>query len=214
MSTNFHKSRPTKQNRPVAPTKAETARLPAFAGLSLDQIHVPKTGDECLRAADEILAAGLGGFDTEAKPTFKVGEKSEGPHVVQFALIDKAYIFQLHRSECENTVADLIASKHVLKVGFGLRNDRKQIMSRLGITLEHVLDLDQIFRKQGYRGQVGVRGAVGALLNQGFKKSKSITTSNWANLELRPEQLRYAADDAFGALKVMEALQADGLIEG
>jgi ribonuclease D len=51
---------------------------------------------------------------------------------------------------------------------------------------------------------------MGALLQLGFKKSKSITTSNWAAPELRPAQLLYAANDAFAALKIMEALQARG----
>jgi hypothetical protein len=202
------------RTRPVAPSKAETALLPAFPGLSPEQIHVPKTRAECQNAADEILSAGIGGFDTEAKPTFRAGQQSDGPHVVQFALTDKAYIFQLHRSECEKAAADLIASKHVLKVGFGLKNDRGQIRSRLGITLNHDLDLDQIFRKLGYRGLIGVRGAMGVLLKLGFKKSKSITTSNWANLNLSPTQLLYAANDAYAALKIMEALQADGFDAG
>jgi len=205
-----HREKAGKQTGPVAPTKAETALLPPFEGLSLDQIHVPVTRVECRNATDEILAAGLGGFDTEARPTFHAGQKSDGPHVLQLALTDKAFIFQLHRSACEKAVADLIASNHVLKVGFGLNNDRGQIRNRLGITLNHVLDLDQVFRKLGYRGQIGVRGAMGVLLKQDFKKSKSITTSNWAAPELRPAQLLYAANDAFAALKIMEELQKGG----
>jgi len=198
------------QIRLMAPTKAETTSLPAFQGLCPDQIHVPRTQAECQKAVAEIVAAGIGGFDTEAKPTFRKGQQSDGPHVVQFALTDKAFIFQLHRSECEQATAELIASKRVLKVGFGLKNDRGQIRDRLGITLDHVLDLDQTFRTLGYRGQIGVRGAMGVLLKQCFKKSKSITTSNWALPELRSAQLRYAANDAYAALKIMEALQADG----
>ena len=205
--------KPAGKARPLAPTKSETALLPAFAGLCADQIHVPATRSECRDAADEILAAGIGGFDTEARPTFKAGQKSDGPHVVQFALTDKAFLFQLHRSECEKVAADLIASRQVLKVGFGLKNDHGQIRHRLGIGLDHVLDLDQVFRKLGYRGQIGVRGAMGALLKQGFKKSKSITTSNWSLRELRPAQLLYAANDAYAALKIMEALQAEGHVE-
>ena len=201
------------QTRPMAPTKAETSLLPAFPGLSPDQIHVPRTQAECRSAVDEILSAGIGGFDTEAKPTFRKGQKSDGPHVVQFALTDKAFIFQLHRSECEKAAADLIASRHVLKVGFGLKNDHGQIRHRLGITLHHVLDLDQSFRKLGYRGQIGVRGAMGVLLKLCFKKSKSITTSNWALRELSSQQLLYAANDAYAALKIMEALQAEGHLE-
>lgn len=197
----------------MGPTKAETALLPPFPGLSLEDIHVPSTRAECQNAVDEILAAGIGGFDTEAKPIFRKGQKCDGPHVVQFALTDKAFIFQLHRSECEKASANLIASKEVLKVGFGLKNDHKQIRARLSISLNHVLDLDQVFRKLGYSGQIGVRGAMGVLLKQCFKKSKSTTTSNWAVPELTPRQLLYAANDSFAALKIMEALQAEGHLD-
>ncbi|MEI6279380.1 MAG: 3'-5' exonuclease [Verrucomicrobiae bacterium] len=192
--------------RPVAQTKAQTALLQPFAGLSPDRIHVPKTKAECEAAADEILAAGIAGFDTEAKPTFRVGEKSGGPHVVQFALTDKAFVFQLHHRDCLKVAAGLIASEHVLKVGFGLRNDHGQIRNRLGVKPNAVLDLDHIFRKRGYPGQIGVRAAMGAVLNLSFPKSKATTTSNWAAAELTPRQLRYAANDAYAALKIMEAL--------
>jgi hypothetical protein len=205
--------KPTKQTKLMGPTKAETALLPPFQGISPDQIHVPATQDECWKAVNEIFAAGVGGFDTEAKPTFRKGQKCDGPHVVQFALADKAFIFQLRQSECEKAVADLIESKEVLKVGFGLKNDHKQILNRLGIPLNHVLDLDQVFRKIGYSGQIGVRGAMGVLLKQCFKKSKSTTTSNWALPELTQKQLLYAANDAFAALKIMETLQEEGLLE-
>ncbi|MDB4478674.1 hypothetical protein N9013_05640, partial [Akkermansiaceae bacterium] len=147
----------------MGPTKAETALLPPFIGLSIDQIFVPSSRVECQNAVEEIMAAGIGGFDTEAKPTFRAGQKSNGPHVVQFSLIDKAFIFQLHHEECAKASSELISSAAILKVGFGLQNDHSQIRNRLGIELTHVLDLDQVFRKMGYRGQIGVRGAIGVL---------------------------------------------------
>lgn len=194
------------QAGPPILTKAETALLPPFLGLPPDCIHVPHTKAECEAAAQEILAAGVAGFDTEARPTFKAGEKSSGPHVVQFALTDRAFIFQLHRSDCLPIIASLIESDRVLKVGFGLRNDHGQIRQRLGVQLTHVLDLDHIFRKRGHRDQIGVRRAMAEVLQQSFPKSKSITTSNWAAKELTTNQLRYAANDAYAALKIMEAL--------
>ena len=202
-----------KPPKPVAPTKAETALLPPFPGLTLEQIHVPTTQAECQSAVAEIIAAGIAGFDTEAKPIFRKGQKCNGPHLVQFALTDKAFLFQLHNHECEKASAELIASKQVLKVGFGLKNDHGQIKNRLNISLTHVLDLDQTFRQIGYRGQIGVRGAVGVILHQCFKKSKATTTSNWALPELSSRQLLYAANDAFAAIKIMEALQKEGLLK-
>ena len=156
------------------------------------------------------MAAGIGGFDTEAKPTFRAGQKSNGPHVVQFSLIDKAFIFQLHHEECAKASSELISSAAILKVGFGLQNDHSQIRNRLGIELTHVLDLDQVFRKMGYRGQIGVRGAIGVLLKQCFKKSKSTTTSNWTRSDLTHRQLIYAANDAYAALRIMKVLETEG----
>ena len=194
----------------MGPTKAETALLPPFIGLSIDQIFVPSSRVECQNAVEEIMAAGIGGFDTEAKPTFRAGQKSNGPHVVQFSLIDKAFIFQLHHEECAKASSELISSAAILKVGFGLQNDHSQIRNRLGIELTHVLDLDQVFRKMGYRGQIGVRGAIGVLLKQCFKKSKSTTTSNWARSDLTHRQLIYAANDAYAALKIMQLLEKEG----
>lgn len=193
-------------HHPVAPTKAETAKLPPFKGLTTDRIHVPNTKAACEAAARDILAAGTAGFDTESRPTFRAGEKSSGPHVVQFALTNKAYIFQLRHPDCLRVAADLIASEALLKVGFGLKNDHGQIRHRLGVQIHNVLDLDHIFRKRGYKGQIGVRAAMGALLNRSFPKSKSTTTSNWAAAELTARQLLYAANDAYAALKIMEAL--------
>jgi ribonuclease D len=192
--------------RLFALTKVETALLEPFQGLRLEDIHVPRTGEEIERAGQEILAAGTVGFDTESKPTFNSGEKSHGPHVVQFALRDRAFIFQTHRKECLPLVSALLQSEQVLKVGFGLRNDRGQIRSKFGAELQGILDLDHVFKKRGYKGQIGVRAAVGAVLGRSFKKSKRTTTSNWADRELTPGQLLYAANDAYAALVVMEAM--------
>jgi ribonuclease D len=196
--------------RRIAQTKAETALLEPFQGLPLECIHLPKTVEAIGRAGREIEESGVAGFDTESKPTFNAGEKSRGPHVVQFALRDRAFIFQLHRPECRALVSDLLQSERVLKVGFGLRNDRGQIRSSLGVTLRAILDLDHVFRKRGYKGQIGVRAAIGAVLKQSFRKSRRVTTSNWAASDLTPAQLLYAANDAFAALRVMEAMGLNG----
>ena len=173
----------------------------------MDRIYVPKTASAIEQAGRQIMLAGVAGFDTESKPTFKVGEKSGGPHLVQFALRDCAFLFQLdHKPECLVLISELLQSEQVLKVGFGLRNDHSQVRSRLGVPLCGILDLDRVFRKRGYKGQMGVRAAVGAVLGQSFRKSKSLSTSNWSAPNLTPKQLLYAANDAFAALRVMEGL--------
>lgn len=190
----------------TAPTKPEIALLEPFAGLALERIHVPANSEEFAAATAEIKAAGIVGFDTESRPTFVTGDVSEGPHVVQFALHDKAYLFQVHRAEGLPFLVELLESEQVIKVGFGLRSDSGQIFAKLGIKFGGVVDLNTVFRMNGYQKEIGVRTAVGLVFNQRFAKSKKATTSNWLQPRLTPQQMLYAANDAYAALKVLEAL--------
>ncbi len=189
-----------------APTKAETASLPPFPGLSLEHIVVPDGEVQFSKAFDEIYAAGLVGFDTESKPTFRAGEKSKGPHVFQFSTESKAYIFQLHRKGCLEFALKILNSDQIKKVGFGLKSDRHLIQQRFGIRLQNTIDVDSIFKPTGYRKVVGARAAIAILFEQLFHKSKKQSMSNWAAKELKDNQLIYAANDAYVALRVYKAI--------
>ncbi|HEU0187421.1 MAG TPA: 3'-5' exonuclease [Gallionellaceae bacterium] len=191
----------------VAPSREEIALLEPFVGLTLAHIHVPSSRAQFAAATREISAAGIVGFDTESKPTFAVGEASAGPHVVQFALHDRAYLFQLHRADGHPFLLDLLQSEHLLKVGFGLKSDRAHIRAKLGVHFGGVVDLNTVFSMDGYHKEMGVRAAVGLVLKQRFAKSRKVTTSNWAQAELTQQQMLYAANDAYAALKVLEALK-------
>ena len=188
------------------PTKTEIELLEPFAGLELAHIHVPTGSQEFASAAAEIMAAGIVGFDTESRPTFVVGDVSEGPHVVQFALHNKAYLFQLHRAEGRTFLLELLQSEQLIKVGFGLRSDRGHIRAKLGVHFNAVVDLNTVFSMKGYHKEMGVRAAVGLVLNRRFAKARHVTTSNWSQPQLNPRQMIYAANDAYAALKVLEAL--------
>jgi hypothetical protein len=178
------------------PSKAEISVLEPFVGLMLECIHVPSNITEFAAATADIMSAGMVGFDTESKPTFAVGDVSEGPHVVQFA----------HQSESHPFLLELLQSAQLIKVGFGLKSDRSHIFNKLGIRLNGVVDLNTLFSMDGYKKEMGVRTAVALVFNQRFAKSRKITTSNWAQLQLTPQQMLYAANDAYAALKVLLAL--------
>lgn len=192
--------------RKVAPTKDEIALLEPFTGLALERIHVPATGDEFASAAAEIKAASVVGFDAESRPTFVTGEVSDGPHVVQFALHDRAYLFQVHRTEGHPFLVELLQSEQVLKVGFDLKSDSRHIHAKLGVCLGGVVDLNTVFSMAGYHKHMGVRAAVAIVFRQRFRKSGHVTTSNWSQPRLTSQQMLYAANDAYAALKVLEAL--------
>lgn len=52
--------------------------LPRFDGLQLDEIIVPDTPEAFDDAMNALLGCAQVGFDTESKPTFKVGELLPG----------------------------------------------------------------------------------------------------------------------------------------
>jgi ribonuclease D len=188
------------------PDKDAIALLPPFARLGLDRITLVHTGAQAKDAFAQLSAASAWGFDTESKPTFKVGEVSDGPHIVQLATAERAWVFQLYDPNCRAMVAQLMALPGISKAGFGLGDDRKRILRKFGVEPAGVLELNVIFRERGYRKDMGVKGAVAVLFNQRFIKSKKAATSNWANAQLTEAQLVYAANDAYAARVVFDAL--------
>jgi ribonuclease D len=193
--------------RPFMPDKDAIDAMPTFERLGLDRIVLVATAEQAERAAQALLAARVWGFDTESKPTFVRDEVSDGPHIVQLATHDKAWVFQLHDDGCRARVAQLLAHPGVVKAGFGLGDDTKRIQRKLGVQAADVLELNDLFRQRGYRKEMGVKGAVAVLFQRRFIKSKKAATSNWANRQLSEAQLVYAANDAWAALRVYEALQ-------
>ncbi len=191
---------------PPLPTPEEISLLPPFERVGLEQIAVVRTAEQAEAARRELMAAAAWGFDTESRPTFRVGQASEGPHVLQLALPEKAFVIQLHDAGCRAIAAELLAAPAIVKAGFGLGDDKRRILHKLGVAPVEVLDLDAIFRQRGYRKQVGVKTAVALLFERRFLKSKRAATSNWASTELTPQQVLYAANDAWAALRVYEAL--------
>lgn len=195
--------------RHLTPGKEEIALLEPFERLGLDQIEVVSTAAQAASALLELAGATVLGFDTESKPTFAKNEASEGPHIVQLSAPHKAWIFQLEDTECRRVVGLLLSSPTIIKAGFGLGDDRRRIIHKLGVDLQGVLDLNAVFRERGYRKDMGVRGAVAVVFNKRFLKSKKAATSNWANERLTEAQIVYAANDAYGALRVFNALGPD-----
>jgi len=192
---------------PPLPEREEIALLEPFEGLGLNDIVLVATRDDAERAATALLAAGVVGFDTESKPTFAKNEVSTGPHLVQFATRETAWLFQLHRTDCNEVLGALIGSEALRKVGFGLSSDLSLIRQKLKVEPRSVHDIDDEFRRRGYRRSVGVKTAVALVFGQRFAKSRKATTSNWASHRLSEAQLRYAANDAYASIRVFDALQ-------
>lgn len=186
-------------------TDTQDELLPPYDGISLANVRMVRTADDAAQALADMAGRDAVGFDTESKPTFRKGEESTGPHLLQFATDETAYLFQLARpgalSPLHDTLRALLESPALRKVGFGLTDDLKRIRAKLGIEPQNVLDLSTALRIDK-KHTLGAKTAVARYFGQALQKSRRITTTNWALPNLTDKQILYAADDAHVALRV------------
>lgn len=182
--------------------------LPVYPGVAREHVVLVMSDTQAGEALVALMAADVIGFDTESKPTFLKGEKSGGPHLIQLATDERAYLFPISRSFEPKGIKSILESSTVRKVGFGLGNDLGALKSRFDITMANVLDLGETLRGPAHRGTVGAKYAVAQFFGQRFLKSKKIGTSNWASSHLTERQIMYAANDAFAALQIYRAWAA------
>lgn len=183
---------------------ADEELLPPYVGITLAEVSVVAGDDDLAAARHALLAAHVLGFDTESRPTFRKGEVSTGPHLIQLSTDQRVFLFQVGRGEGDQApglLREVLESPNILKVGFGLRDDLKRLQTKLGIRTAHVLDLAVALRQER-RLDIGAKSAVAQFFGQRLQKSKKTSTTNWSVPKLSDAQILYAANDAQVALRV------------
>jgi hypothetical protein len=188
------------------PTREQIAELPPFDPLPLERIVVVETAEQAEAALRAMTHARFVGFDTESKPTFTRDAVRDGPHVIQFATTEQGFIVQVNDRTPIAFLREVLESEAIVKVGFGLDSDRGPLEHKLRTRLHASVEVSQVLRSLGHKQALGAKAAVAVVLGRRMTKSKSVTTSNWGAARLSPQQLLYAANDAYAALKVFEAM--------
>ncbi len=192
------------------PSKEYIQTLPRFQSLASEKILVINTLQQCQSIEAELKIAAVLGFDSESKPTFNKGEVQTGPHLIQLATFEKAYLFQVS-DEILNFLKPIFENKDQIKVGFGLKNDA-HLFRKKDIELNSVIELSKCFGSFGLNNPVGIKNAMALLFKVNFPKSKSVSTSNWARKSLTIPQIEYAAADAYAPVLIFEELLRLGLL--
>jgi len=133
------------------------------------------------------------GFDTETRPAFRPGE-SYPPSLAQLAAANAVYLFRLRHRAALEVVTRVLEAPQVVKAGVGLADDLKALKKVLEFAEKSTVDLGAVAKRQGI-GQSGVRNLTALFL--GFRIPKGTKTSNWARSTLTPQQVAYAATDAW-----------------
>ena len=151
-------------------------------------------------AVHDLLQQRYLGFDTESKPTFRKGEVSNGIAIIQVSSVTRCYIFLLNKIADISLLDDVFSHQKIIKIGVGLKDDLGKLRGRYKFQLAAFVDLGTLFRTLGRKNSLGSKQLVALVLQRRLRKSKSVTTSNWAAETLSPMQIEYASDDAFSSL--------------
>jgi ribonuclease D len=183
-------------------SKEEVANLPIrrYEG----EICLVEDARALERAAEDIHADRVVGFDTETRPAFRVGE-SHLPALAQVATARAVYLFPLQRLDCSAVLAPMLAARHIVKAGISLADDLKKLKQMLAFEEAAILDLGHVARHHGLK-QTGLRNLTGLLL--GTRIPKGAKTTNWAVRRLSAQQITYAATDAWACRELYLRFEA------
>jgi ribonuclease D len=156
-------------------------------------IHLVAAPADLQRAMQDIGRESVVGFDTETRPAFKRGE-SYLPSLVQFATADAVYLLQVQQQDYSAAMREIFSSERIIKAGVSVADDLRNLKRLFEFEARAVVDLGTVAKRHGLK-QTGVRNLAGIFL--GTRIPKGAKTSNWAARRLTPQQIAYAATDAW-----------------
>jgi ribonuclease D len=156
-------------------------------------VHLVAAGPELQRAMQDICRETVVGFDTETRPAFRSGE-SYRPSLVQFATAGAVYLFQVQQQDYSAALREIFSSPTVVKAGVSVTDDLRSLKKLFEFEARAVVDLGKAAKRHGLK-QTGVRNLAGIFL--ATRIPKGAKTTNWAARRLTPQQIAYAATDAW-----------------
>lgn len=165
-------------------------------------IEVIEDTENAARACEYLRAAGVIGFDTETRPSFKRGVVNSVA-LLQLSAEDRAFLFRICKMSLPQPVAELFEDAKVQKIGAAIRDDIRILQKCRKFSPRGFIDLQKIVCDYGI-GELSVRKIGGIVM--GIRISKAQRLSNWEAQNLTPAQQSYAATDAWVCLKTYRIL--------
>ena len=164
------------------------------------KIILLRDAGEARRAVKRLRREEYLGFDTETRPAFRRGQHYD-PALVQMAVEDVVYVFQLKFCGGVEGLLPLFASEFPRKVCLGVADDVRHLRAVVDFDPRGFVELSEETKALGVV-DCGLKKLCANLL--GVRISKKEQTSNWAREELTEGQLRYAATDAWVSRRIYE----------
>lgn len=182
-------------------TREEIEGLPLYTFPG--EVVVVEKPEEVKQAVEELRLCRMLGFDTETRPAFRKGE-SYKVGLLQLATEERVFLFRLNKCGFDGPLRRLLEDREVVKIGVGIRDDLQNLRKNGTYTPASFIDV------QEYAGQFGITDKSFSKLMAiifGVRISKRQRVTNWDAPQLSEAQIRYAATDAWGALKMYRRLE-------
>lgn len=166
-------------------------------------IHLVDRPEQVVQAVRQLKKETILGFDTETRPTFRVGQHYL-PSLLQLAGEKAVYVFQLKHCRLSQALRKVLANPNIIKAGVAMDRDVLELNKLAPFEPAGFVDVGKLAKQAGCVNQ-GLRGLAARLL--GFRISKNCQTSNWAHKSLTRAQIEYAATDAWVGRKLYHKLQ-------
>ncbi len=187
---------PNKSSVPLI-SKAQLPRI-SFPG----KVHLILNDQQLLAAFDQLRAAKELGFDTETRPAFKKGEVHKVA-LLQLSTDSDAFVIRLHVITQFGLIKEIFEDEQVLKVGVAIRDDLKTLQKTFSFTARNFTELQTLAKTKGMQN-FGLKGMTEEVMQMALSKGPKLT--NWEARELTPQQIMYAATDAWIGLTLFRKL--------
>jgi len=139
--------------------------------------------------------------------TVYLGQISKGPHLLQLATANHAWLFPLPDGTCmPRELVQFLLRSDLRLVGFALKDDGDNLYRRFGLKNLKLVDLCEWFYSVRPGTKIGTVQAVAQLFRMKFPKPQYVACSDWSRHPLTTEQIVYAANDAWIAYRVWEEM--------
>lgn len=182
-------------------TNDATSQLPAieFRG----EVRIVEHERDIKAACHDLLEQPVIGFDTETRPSFRVGVTYR-VSLLQLSTPERCYLFRLNKIPLDKAILDVLESCKVLKIGADVAGDLRQLRQLRHFRDGGFIDLQSIACQWGVE-EKSLRKLSAIVLGQRVSKAQRL--SNWEATSLTDKQQLYAATDAWVCTRIYERLQ-------
>ena len=185
-------------------SKDEVNALPLFRYEG--PVSVVRDREDLYEALEYMRQERLLGFDTESRPSFRKGVMNS-PSLVQIACSDRVFLIQLRMVPLDADLVGLLSDATLIKAGVAIGDDMRLLAKLHPFIGAGLVDLGEVARSKGLTTR-GLRTLAANFL--GIRVSKGAQCSNWEHAELSPQQIYYAATDAWISRQVYERMSELG----